>query len=81
MILSLSLTRSLALALTLALSPNPSFRPGSHYISMAVLELPMQSRLASNSERSSSLFLLGGEIKGICHHTQMLSSLEDFEVI
>jgi hypothetical protein len=37
-------------------------------VALAVLELALQSRLASNSQRSSCLCLLSARIKGVHHH-------------
>lgn len=41
-------------------------------VALPVLELALQSRLASNSQRSTSLCLLSTGIKGICHHCPVL---------
>jgi hypothetical protein len=43
----------------------------SLYIVLAVLELTMLIRLASDSQRSTCLFQVAG-IKGLCHHTQLV---------
>lgn len=35
---------------------------------LAVLQLPLQIKLASDSQRSFCLCLLSAVIKGVCHH-------------
>lgn len=43
-----------------------TFKIGSlYYVGLAVLELTMQTKLASNSQRSTYLYLLGAGIKGM----------------
>lgn len=49
-----------------------TFKIGSlYYVGLAVLELTMQTKLASNSQRSTYLYLLGAGIKGMNHYTQL----------
>lgn len=43
---------------------------GFHYVSLAILEITVFIRLASNSQRSTSLFLLSVGVKEVWHHTQ-----------
>jgi hypothetical protein len=45
------------------------FETGFLWIALAVLELTLYTRLASNSE----IRLSAGNIKGVHHHTQLLS--------
>ena len=47
------------------------YETGSHYVGLAVLELTMQTRLASNSLRSACLCLPSAGIKDVCHCVQM----------
>lgn len=47
------------------------FDTRSHCITMAVLELNMCTRLASDSQRSTSICLLRAEIKGVSHHATL----------
>jgi hypothetical protein len=44
---------------------------GSHYVAVAVLELSMWTRLASNSQRSICLRLLSAGIKRVHHYAQL----------
>ena len=45
------------------------FHAGSHQGTLFVLELAMWTRLALNSQSSSSRYLLSTVIRGVCHHT------------
>jgi hypothetical protein len=44
------------------------FEAGSLYVALVVLELDMQTRLTSNSQRSACLCFLTARIKGIYHY-------------
>ena len=44
------------------------FKPCFLYVVLVVLELSLSTRLASDSQRSTFLFLLSAGIKGMCHH-------------
>lgn len=45
------------------------FETGSFYLALAYLEVTMQTKLASNSQRSPCLCVQNAKIKGICCHT------------
>lgn len=49
------------------------FETVSHHIALAGLEPTISSRLASNSERSACLCVLGAEINGVWHHSPGLA--------
>lgn len=51
------------------------FMRESYYIALAVLELTMQTRLASHSQRSSLFCLQSARMKGMWHHTQLVPNL------
>ena len=42
---------------------------GSYYVALAVLELTLYTRLATNSQRSTCLCLPSAGIKAVCHHS------------
>jgi hypothetical protein len=46
------------------------FKTGSLYVALALLAVSMQSRLASNSQRSACLCQPSAGVNGVCHHTQ-----------
>ena len=50
-----------------------AFETGFFYIALAVLEPTLQTRIALNSQKSTCLCLLRAAIKGLCHHTWLLT--------
>ena len=48
------------------------FETVSHGVTLAILELTIWTRLASNSQRSTYLYLLSAMIRGVRHHTWLL---------
>lgn len=43
----------------------------SHYVAWASLKITMQTRLASNTQRSDGHFLFSAGIKGTCYYTRL----------
>jgi hypothetical protein len=56
------------------------FEAGSHYVALVGLGLDMWTRLASNSQRSSSFCTLSAGIKGMHHHAWSVLLIRNFSV-
>lgn len=52
------------------------FKAWSLHVSLTVLELAMETRLALNSKRYNCFSLQSAGIKGICHHAQHETDLK-----
>lgn len=48
-----------------------AFETGSHSIALAILELVLLTKLASNSHRSACLCLPHAGIRGVCHDSHL----------